>query len=213
MLKKKNYEMIRFNMYNANKKITLNNIVNKLNNLPKYQPELYLNLFYGSNELDKIDYHICNKFINKDVYIRALNFINSHYLFMYIIYRDDSIINFILHKTSKSYKFIKNIGYYYTINSLSVTNNLFYKSNLRIKFAFILLKIIFDYSKNNKYEKDMFNFIFTIFNKKFNMQQIISAFSNNPKFYYNIINIYLGCKFVTKDNKLILENFIKIFKK
>ena len=61
---KYNYEIIRFNMYNANGKITLFKIVNKLNNLSTYQPEIYLNLFYGSDELDKIDYHICNKFIN-----------------------------------------------------------------------------------------------------------------------------------------------------
>ena len=145
---KNNYEIIRFNMYNEIGKITLFKIVNKLNNLPTYQPEIYINLFYGSDELDKIDYHICNKFIKKEAYIRALNLVNSTYLFIYIIFRDDSIINYLLYKTSKSYLFINSIGYYYTINNLSITNNLFSKSDLRIKFAFIFLKKIFEYSKN-----------------------------------------------------------------
>lgn len=210
---KNHYEMIRFNMYNANGKITLSNIVNKLVNLPKSQPEIYLYLFYGSDELEKIDYHICNKFIRKDAYIRALNSINNDYLNMYIIYRDDSIINYLLYRTSKSYLFIKNIGYYYSINSLSVTNNLFSKSNLRVKFAFILLKIVFVYSKNTKKEKDMFNFLFTVFNKKFNIAQKISAFTHNSNFYYNIIKMILGCRFITKENRKILEKFIKIIKK
>ena len=209
---KNNYEIIRFNMYNEIGKITLFKIVNKLNNLPTYQPEIYINLFYGSDELDKIDYHICNKFIKKEAYIRALNFVNSTYLFIYIIYRDDSIINYLLYKTSKSYLFINDIGYYYAINSLSVTNNLFSKSDLRIKFAFIFLKIVFQYSKNTKYEKDTFNFLFTIFNKKFNINQKKSAFLNSPNYFYNIIKIYLNCRFLTNENKITLEYFRSIIK-
>ena len=210
---KNDYELIRFNMYNAKGKITLFDIVNKLNSISIYQPKIYLNLFYGSGELDKIDYHICNKFIKKEAYIRALNFINSNYLSIYIIYRDDSIINYLLYKTSKSYLFIKNIGYYYTINSLSVTNNLFSKSDLRIKFAFILLKIIFENSKNTKYETDMFNFLFTMFNNKFYMQQKVSAITNNPDFYYKIIRAFLGSRFLTKENRILLEYFFNLIKK
>ena len=185
----------------------------ELNNIPKYQPQIPLYLFYGSDELDKIDYHICNKFIKKEAYIRALNSINGKYFSIYIIYRDYSIINYLLYRTCKSYLFIKKIGYYYTINSLSVTNNLFSKSDLRIKFAFILLKIIFEYSKNTKYEKDMFNFLFTIFDKKFYLGQKISAFTHNSNFYYNILNIFLRCRFLTKENKKILQNLLKVIEK
>ena len=208
-----NLEIIRFNMYNSKGTITLSKIVNKLNNFPKYQPEIPLYLFYGSDELDKIDYHICNKFIKKEAYIRALNSINAKYFRIYIIYRDDSIINYLLYRTCKSYLFINKIGYYYTVNSLSVTNNLFSKSDLRIKFAFILLQIIFEYSKKTKYEKDTFNFLFTIFDKKFYLRQKISAFTHNSNFYYNIINIYLRSKFLTKENKKILENYLKEIEK
>ena len=129
---------------------------------------------------------------------------------MYIIYRDDSIINFMLYSIAKSFAFIKSIGYYYSVNSLSVTNNLFSKSNLRIKFAFVFLKLIFEYSKNTKYEKDMFNFIFTLFNLKFNLVQKKSALTNNSKYYYNLIKIFLSSKYLTKSNKLILNNFKKL---
>ena len=210
---KYNLEIIRFNMLTENGKITLSNIINNIENRPIYHPNLITYLFYGNNELEKIDYHICNKLIKNEAYIRALNSINNYYLNMYIIYRDDSIINYMLYRTAKSFYFIKKIGYYYTINSLSVTNNLFSKSDLRIKFAFILLKIIFEFSKNSKYEKDMFNYLFTIFEKKFNIGQKSSAFIHNTYFFYNIIKIYYNNKFITRENKYILQKFKEIIKK
>ena len=207
---KYNIELIRFNMYTGIGKITLYEIIKKLKSLVIYVPNILSYLFYGSNELEKIDYHICNKFIKKEVYIRAINSFTNFYLNMYIIYRDDSIINYMLYNMAKSFIFIKTIGYFYYINSLSVTNNLFSKSDLRIKFAFIFIKLIFQYSKNNKYEKDMFNFLFTIFNKKFNLLQKISAFRHNKRFYNNLFNIFLNCKFLTKENKIVLKEFEQI---
>ena len=74
------YEIIRFNMYTGNGKITLNEILKNIENGPIYQPNLISYLFYGNNELDKIDYHICNKLIKTEVYIRAINSINNYYL-------------------------------------------------------------------------------------------------------------------------------------
>ena len=122
---KYNYEMIRFNMYTMYGKITMNEQIKNIEDRPVYQPELSTYIFYGNNELEKIDYHICNKFIRKEAYIRAINSINKNYLNMYVIYRDDSMINYLLYRVSKSFYFLKVIGYYYFINSLSVTNNLF----------------------------------------------------------------------------------------
>lgn len=209
---KYNYEIIRFNMYTEAGKITLNEIINKIENKPVYQPELSNFLFYGTDELEKIDYHICNKFIKKEAYIRGLNYIKQNYLNMYIIYRDDSMINYILYRASKSLFFLKEIGYYYTINSLSVTNNLFSKGILRIKFGFILLKIVFEHSKNTKNEKDMFNFLFTFFNRLFPVAQKLLSLQNEFKFYYDIFNIFLSSKYLTKENKNMLESYNNIIK-
>ena len=74
---------------------------------------------------------------------------------MYITYSEDTIINYILYRMAKSYLFLNNIGYYYIKNNLSITNNLFKKSNFKIKYIFILLKFFFEFSKNTKYEKDI----------------------------------------------------------
>ena len=34
-------------------------------------------------------------------------------------------------------------------------------SELKMKFVFVFLKIVFEHTKNTKYEKDMFNLLFT----------------------------------------------------
>ena len=53
--KKYDYDMIRFNMYNGNGLISLDNIVKYLKSKPIYQPELSLYIFYGLGDLNQID--------------------------------------------------------------------------------------------------------------------------------------------------------------
>ena len=91
---KYNCEMIRFNMYIGNKKIFFNEIVNKFDNRFIYQPELSTYLYYGNNELQIIDFYITNKFIKKDLYIRTINYIENRYLNLYMIFMEDSMINY-----------------------------------------------------------------------------------------------------------------------
>ena len=85
--------------------MTFNHIVKKISSRPVYQPELNNYIFYGSNELQKIDCFLTNKFIKKEIYIKSLNFINNNYLNIYMVFLEDSIINFILYKTAKSFFF------------------------------------------------------------------------------------------------------------
>ena len=115
-----------------------------------YQPDLSMHCFYGSDELKVIDSNLTNKFIKKEIFLRALNIINRFYLNEYMISMEDSMINFILHKTAKSLYFIKTIGYYYIKHSQSITNNEFNLSFLRIKFGFLYLKLLLEYNKKNK---------------------------------------------------------------
>ena len=88
--KKYDYDMIKFIIYRGNKQLRINKIFT--GDKPLYQPELSTNIFYGRNELEKIDFSICNKFLKKEVYIRGLNIIRSFYLNKYIIYFEDQII-------------------------------------------------------------------------------------------------------------------------
>ena len=64
-------EMIRYDLYRGNKhKIKFTNIKE---NMLLYQPELQTYLFYGKNELKKVDFFVNNKIIKKELFIKALN--------------------------------------------------------------------------------------------------------------------------------------------
>ena len=70
---KYNYDMIRFNIYKINEKKAYNVYDQKKEKISISQPELSSYMFYGNNELYIIDYYIHNKFIKKELYIKALN--------------------------------------------------------------------------------------------------------------------------------------------
>ena len=88
-------------------------------------------------------------------------------------------------------------------------------SELKMKFIFVLLKIVFENSKNTKLEKDMFNLLFTKLTNNINIEYNLKNLSikSNYNFYYEIINKYLKSSFIIEENKKLLKNFILIIKK
>ena len=175
------------------------------------QPELSTLIFYEYNELERIDSWITNKLVKKEIYIGALNTLNNYYLNLYIKFSEDVMMNYILYRSSKSLYCIKKIGYYHIKTSNSLTKTLFMFSQVKIKAFFIVIKLIFDYSKNSKKEKDMSQFLFTQINNKFSNAHKLSIINYNS-FFNNIINAFYHCKFFSKDNILFLENYKHIIK-
>lgn len=210
------FEMIRFNSYLGDGKLGFQDLINITESGPIYQPRLSTELFYGSKELQMVDYYVYNKFIVKDVYIKAINSLNNFYSNMYMIYMEDQVMNFILHRTAKSLFFLKVIGYYHLSNSVSVMSNLFKIPELRMKFSFIYFKFIFEYSKNTKFEKDMANHLFTVINRGFNIAgrlQSTDYEENDYSLYYDIVNTYINCSYIDNENKYFLNNFKAIIEK
>lgn len=204
---KNEYEMIRFNSYHRDGFIINNKFSENFRKKFSRQPETSYIIFYLNNELERTDYSIVNKFIKKEVYIKSLNSLNNFYSNMYMIFMEDQFINYILHRTCKSFYFLKTIGYYYRRNTISITKNLL-KYNKIIQISiFIYFKVLFEYSKNSKYEKDMANYLFTSFDKRFNFEKDFSftTTNNNLKFYYEILNMYNNCKFISNANKNIIK--------
>jgi len=207
----KNYDMIRFNTYLGNKNIFMYNNIKYLVNKTIYQPELSSYIFYGSGYLKIIDPMISNKFIKRDILIKALNYIRIYYLIQNMIFYEDTLINFILYKVSKSYYYLKNIGYYYisNLNSSTMSYNKNEKSINRIQISlFLFLKFIFDYTKNNKYEKDMGN---EIIEKEKKIIFSLKNFKSNKNFklFEKIINLYLGNKYIRLSTKNIFNKIKK----
>jgi glycosyltransferase involved in cell wall biosynthesis len=205
---KYHYEMIRFNCYMGKGIITNNKLSKNLEKKSIYQPKLTTYLYYGTGELNKIDNVIHNKFIKKEVFIRALNKLNNFYLNLYMIYAEDVLITHIIYITAYSFYFLKIIGYYYIKNNNSITRNIILK--LKIKAIFIKLKLIYEYYKNTKYERDIINDILKIVKSGNNLNKIKNKIKFDNKdsliIYNDIINKYLNCSFISDENKKILNN-------
>ena len=202
--------MIRFNIYRDGT-LFFKEIVNELKSEPIYQPQLSKYLFYGLGFLKQIDFNLSNKFIKREAYIRALNYINKFYLNQYMINLEDGLMNFILYQTVKSFYFFKIIGYYYIQNKQSITIKPTESYDNKIKFIFINWILVFEYTKNNKYEKKMFNDIFKRLYKY--LKKDFKLIAKNFKFYDDIINRLLNCKYIRKRNRIILNKMKNILNK
>jgi len=212
---KHNYEMIRFNLYYGRKMIFLQSIVKYIPSKPIFKPDIQTFLFYAKGILEQIDFNVSNKFIKREALIRALNLLSKNYINMYMTKHEDGVLNFILYRTVKSFYFIKRIGYYYIKNPKSITSIKQLNSNT-IKFIFIHLRIVFEFSINNFYEKNMFNNIFQRIVIRDNLIiNNIKLMKDNIKFYIETIDIFLSNEFVSFNNKNYLTklkmNLIKMY--
>ena len=209
---KKNYDIIRFNLYIGQKKIFMNEIVKDINSEPIYQPKLSTYIFYGKGILELIDVCISNKLVKNEVYFKALNSINTYFLNQYMINWEDGLINFMLYKYANSFFYMKNIGYYYIRNNQSVTKNYIKNIEKTIRNAFLYLKFIFIYANKRKYKKDIISCIFHNIYSDIN----ITFFNNITKefqFYYEIINLYLDSQYLSSSDKKIFHKIEEIIKK
>jgi len=193
-----NYDIIRFNTYLGNKNIFMYKDIKYLINKSIYQPELSSYIFYAKGSVKMIDPIISNKFVKRNILIKSLNLISIYFLNQNMIFYEDTLINFILYKVAKSFYYLKNLGYFYISNPNSSTMG-FNKNEIRLnkvfKSLFLFLKFIYEYTKNNKFEKDMANEIIRIEMKTILSSKICNKINKNYNFYENIINIYLKNKY------------------
>jgi len=210
---KYHYDIIRFNSYRGNGKYTNNYFCKFQNNFAIYQPELSTYIYYGNFDLQIIDsYIINNKFIKKTVYIKALNALNNFYLNMYMIYMEDSLMNYLLHRNAKSMYFLKKIGYRYKRSSESITTKIFKIPQTKIKFVFTYFKFLFEFSKNTKYEKDVLNLRFSRILNHLNIEKSLlnNDLKKNYYFYYHVINSIINNIYISDENINLLKNYKKI---
>ena len=204
---KNNYEMIRFNMY-SEFYFPFNIISNNLKNVI-YQPELSTYLIYGYGYKKLVDGIISNKFIKTTIYLLTLKNINKFYLNQNMIYFEDGLINFALHRNVKSLYLLKKIGYYYIFNKYSVSR--YINIELYLKCFFIFIKYIYENTKNNKYEKDIIFYLLILYVKDI---QIFNNLKNNLKYIKiceNIINEIINNKYITSKNKNHLKKIKNLF--
>lgn len=122
-------------------------------------------------------------------------------------------MNFILLRIAKSFYFLKRIGYKYIKTSESITKKLFIISQVQAEFIFFFLKLIFEYSKNTKYEKDMLNLRLSYTLKNFDQKLSQIHYNKNFYFFYEVINIIINCIYISDENLNLLHNLKNIIEK
>ena len=176
-----------------------------------YQPKLSFFMFYGSNHLEIIDPMITNKFIKRNILISSLNSINKNYLNQNMIFYEDTLINFILCKNSKSLYFIKKLGYFYLStpnSSTKIHSKADIYINKTLKSIFLFLKFIFENTKNTKYEKNMANNVLKKETNSILSLNIMKKINNDFIFFRNILDLYINNKFIN----ILIKRKLSFFK-
>jgi hypothetical protein len=119
-------------------------------------------------------------------------------------FAEDGLMNYILYRNAKSLFYIKKVGYYYYKNNQSITESKF--SDNKIRSYFYNLKLIFEYSKNNNYEKKMASRYFHAYFSRINNDILKNIIKKDCKFYNKIIEMYLNCEFISNKNKKKLKS-------
>ena len=197
--KKHDYEMLRFNLYLGKNIIFFSDCANPTPSKPIYSPEIKTFLFYATGRLRQIDFNVSNKFIKREALIRALNSLSKEYLNMYMTNFEDGVLNYLLYRNVRSFYFYKRIGYYYIRNPYCITGKGF-NSNT-IKFIFIHLKLVFEFSENTPFEKNMFNVLFRRLVIRKSIKKRIRLMKTDLKFYISAIDLFLENEFVSINNK------------
>ena len=208
---KENYDMIRFNLYGGKEIGVLN--FGEIKTQKIYQPELSYYIFYNNGYLKQTDYSISNKFIKRNIFIKALNSINNYYLNKNMIVYEDGLINFKLYKFAKSLYYSKKIGYFYLKNNHSITINLKKDIERTIKNCYLYLKFVFENTKNNQYEKNIASTIYKNVHLEISNINHFKKLTKEYNFYYNVINLYLYNDFIPTLIKEELQNIKKLIKK
>lgn len=147
-----NFDIIGFKtIYGKNYNSSINNMfdepfIQNKKSKTVFQPELKF-LSINNNDI-----HIWGKFIKKEIYVKAINLIGIKRYSVYLCITEDDIMVFMLYNSAKSYKFLPIYGLFHLFSNETSSftlpkNHIFFS---RIFYS----EILFDFTKNDYYEKN-----------------------------------------------------------
>lgn len=205
---KNNIDIIEFSGYN------LNSSFFELDSIPEvpyylrfkkpnefiFQPDLSYFIYkkVGENELKLIDGVLWGKCIKSSIFKMTLKIVNHKIYRQKINYGDDRIINFILFKVAKSFKYIQEYGIIYNYNNNSITHLNSYINHCHDELINIMS--IYNYTKNSK-DVDI-----VAFEINFRWKSIIFPGMNSQNFWNlkKLINKLLSNKYLVYANRIKL---------
>ena len=177
----------------------------KQHNLYIKQPELFdfLYLKNGSKIIRRVDGYMWGKCLNSKIYVKALNILGEKIYERYHNFGEDRIVNFVLFRIAKSFKYIEEYGILYLNNSLSICNS--YKKELLASDELFNIMSILNFTKNTSYLS------IPAYEIKHRWKHIIKPGLNedNKKILKYIINILLISKHIKKNEKNKLKKYLE----
>ena len=182
-----------------------------------YQDKLSDYMFYRGilgiieqNDLTKVKH-----LINRDLFIKEINQIDSKYLNVLINYYEDNILFFLLTRNAKSLKKIDRIFYVKEKLIFSKEEKLNYRKRERLKDGFNLscfallnyIEILFNKTKNTTDDKKI---AFSQFEQLYISNQCKSNIDNKEK-ALELCNIFLESEYISFEDKRKIRYFLKQF--
>ena len=184
------------------------------------QPQLGDIKLYLNESLYK-SFFLWDKLIKRKTYLKALNILGDKQWGINLVHREDHLMTFGLYKAAKNYMKINIFGYSHVSNQNQESKDFSgiikgFKNISQIKrekmllYQFQFSKFLYDNTKENKIEKNVAirELLKIVGNTNF-------ATKINEKYIKNLVtdvlNTYLKCNFIEKNEKKILLKFINIF--
>jgi glycosyltransferase involved in cell wall biosynthesis len=208
-IKTNNLSMVQFNtIFKRNQSLSLSIRYYKYKKIVK-QPILSYLFYYNENTKkgDELNTALWDKLINKNITLKAIQFIGKNYLKETIKIENDVILLFSLFQVADTYQYINETGYFYIRNhNDSITNS--WKdpkiSNSIIHGLFTNIKFFYQKTGNSFLDK---NFCFFKLKQSFN--RYIICFRDAKKeynFVLSVIHLLLDSPYISKKDKIIISN-------
>ena len=174
------------------------------------QPELCSIMFYENGILNQINFFIWAKIFKRTILIEAINKLNEKYNDVYMTLYEDVAMLFIILQIAKNYIYVNIYGYLYCLSNASVFENRYKyrRGNRTIRDCFLLSEILFDFSKNTKYDKLMA--IFTLNRIYWLYYNVCSFITQGFDYIYKVLNKFLKCEVLTLGNKYYVFKLKKL---
>jgi glycosyltransferase involved in cell wall biosynthesis len=199
--------------------INVNNYALKISQMKNLFSVVYPNEFYLKQpDLGKwmikykeryVVHHnmIWDKCINSNIYKKAIYLMGFKKYSQYVSWAEDTSINYIIFKISKSFKYIKKYGiiHFKGKNTASNTQSL----DSKIFGEIFFLDILFNFSNNNNEEKNLIiGQIFYIY-KRYKYFKFNNDINSN--LLKHILNKIINCGFLNKNNRRKIKKIFYSF--
>ena len=151
---------------------------------------------------------IWDKCIKSSIYIKAINLMGFKRYSKFLSWAEDTSINFVIFNIANNFKHLKKYGIYHFmgINTASFTQ----PTNSKLFGEIFFLDILFDFSRNNTYDKNLIIGQAIYIYKRYQFYNFIND-TNNFSYLKGVLNKLINCKYLSKLNNRKIRKLFTYF--